>query len=190
MFVCRNDLSGYVLAGGRSSRFGRNKALALIEGKSMLTYSTDLLKKNCASVCVNRGIRTDIDFPDTISDLIPDIGPMGGIYSCLKASSTEYSLILTCDMPFLTAEMLDRLIQLWQKKKMPITLFKDKEGNLYPFPGIYSKACIPVLRQLIPDHNYKIKSLIHQTKVCECELSDSELKNMINLNYADPSFFE
>lgn len=191
MSVSELNLTGFVLAGGKSSRFGSDKSLAPINGKPMISYSLDLLKSCCQAVYVNRGKKEKEVYPDidSIGDLIPDIGPMGGIYSCLNASATDYNLILTCDMPGLSSEMIKRIIDVWQRGRHEIIISKDREGNLYPFPGIYSKACIPVLRQLILNHNYKIQNLIRQMQVGEYLLNEGDERYMVNYNYADPSVF-
>lgn len=192
MSVSDNDLSGFILAGGKSSRFGSDKALARIEGKTMISYSIDLLKPFCQTICVNKGDKDDYSYPEvySISDLIPGIGPMGGIYSCLKTSETNYNLILTCDMPYISSDLLDNVINIWYKKKQDITICKNKEGKLFPFPGIYSKECIPVLRQLILNQDYKMMNLIKQMHISEYLLSESDERKMANFNYADPFVFD
>lgn len=111
------NIRGYVLAGGASSRFGTDKALAELQGKSMLTRTTELL----ASVCRNMAIvapenKLGNSSVETILDRWPGEGPLGGILTALlhakeKSPAHSWSLILSCDMPFLTHDWLAFLTQ-------------------------------------------------------------------------------
>jgi molybdopterin-guanine dinucleotide biosynthesis protein A len=109
--------NGYVLAGGTSSRFGRDKALAEVRGKSMLLRACELLGEVCGSVAV---VAAQERYSGIGYSLIPDrwpgAGPLGGIITALLASAAtaaggqsapaEWNLIVSCDMPFLTAQWL------------------------------------------------------------------------------------
>jgi molybdopterin-guanine dinucleotide biosynthesis protein A len=107
---------GYVLAGGGSTRFGRDKALVEIDGKAMVTRMFELLAKVARSVNVvavpgkysNLGV-------SALTDRWPGEGPLGGIITALTPSAgigvPEWNLIVGCDMPFLTREWLDYLVE-------------------------------------------------------------------------------
>lgn len=109
---------GYVLAGGASSRFGQDKALAELAGKAVLERMIELLKGGGTHEAVvvgskakygNFGVRC-------IEDQWPGEGPLGGIITALNKTllnkyGYRWSLILSCDMPFLTAEWLQFLIE-------------------------------------------------------------------------------
>ena len=104
-----DEISGFVLAGGRSSRLGRDKALlpwppnATAEGNSqtLLQHSIARLQRVCAtvSICANRD---DLPFAGTIlPDALPGSGPLGGIVAALETSTTDWNLVLAVDLPFL-----------------------------------------------------------------------------------------
>lgn len=110
-------LAGYVLAGGASRRFGRDKAAILFGGQTMLERMRDLLAGVAGDVSVvappgryeGRGV-------PCIADRWPGEGPLGGVLTALLNSAEsradrEWNLILSCDMPFLTKEWLTFLAQ-------------------------------------------------------------------------------
>ena len=112
------EISGFILAGGRSSRLGRDKALlpwppnASAEGNSqtLLQHSIDRLQCICASVsvCANRD---DLPFAGTIiPDALPGSGPLGGIVAALEHSTTEWNLMLAVDLPFLPVQVMYALV--------------------------------------------------------------------------------
>ena len=106
---------GYVLAGGASSRFGADKALAEVQGKSMLGRTVELLSKVCGDVAiVAQKDKLGDSFAEAIADRWPGEGPLGGILTALLNSKEEsdgesWNVILSCDMPFLTPEWLTYL---------------------------------------------------------------------------------
>lgn len=108
----RQEILGYVLAGGASSRFGADKALAELQGKSMLMRTVDLASSVCKSVAVVAAAKKLEDTSvGTIADRWPGEGPLGGILTALlhakgDSGANAWSLIVSCDMPFLTAEWL------------------------------------------------------------------------------------
>ena len=111
---------GFVQAGGGSTRFGTDKALVMIAGKTMLQRTGELLASVCehVSVIAPAGRYTDLPWP-VIMDRWPGQGPLGGILTALQhgnqldrfehlriAAQTSCCLIVSCDMPFLTPEFL------------------------------------------------------------------------------------
>jgi molybdopterin-guanine dinucleotide biosynthesis protein A len=111
------NVRGYVLAGGASSRFGADKALAELQGKSMLVRTVELLSNVCGNVAiVAQKNKLNGSSTETIVDRWPGEGPLGGILTALhdskeKRGSESWNLILSCDMPFLTQEWLAFLAQ-------------------------------------------------------------------------------
>jgi molybdenum cofactor guanylyltransferase len=113
-----NNVGGYVLAGGASSRFGTDKALAKLGGIPMLEYMIDLLIKVTGDAFIVGGTREqhqgfDVDI---IADRWPREGPLGGIVTALDVTAKspgkpKWNLVVSCDMPFLTQDWLAYLVQ-------------------------------------------------------------------------------
>src|SRR5271166_2238308 len=112
---------GFLQAGGGSTRFGTDKALAKLAGKTMLRRTGELLASVCheISIVASAGKYVDIPWP-VIADRWPGEGPLGGILTALSTmqdsdSSKDWALILGCDMPFLTKEFLNLL---WERTSL------------------------------------------------------------------------
>ena len=113
-----SDVRGYVLAGGGSTRFGRDKALTQFDSTPLLVR-IDALARTCIEevmVVATPEKYRDLDpHLEVIKDRWPGEGPLGGIITALQHTAStnpaaEWNLILSCDMPFLTAEWLNFLV--------------------------------------------------------------------------------
>jgi molybdopterin-guanine dinucleotide biosynthesis protein A len=111
------SVAGYVLAGGRSKRFGQDKARVRLGGEMMLTRTCRLVREVSGSVSVvaDRESRYADSDVWVVEDLWPGQGPLGGILTSLLATAErdggrEWNFIVSCDMPFLTREWLTFLI--------------------------------------------------------------------------------
>jgi molybdopterin-guanine dinucleotide biosynthesis protein A len=113
-----SNVRGYVLAGGASSRFGRDKALVRFGARPLLLEIVQLVRTYTSEVAVIAGAQKYRDLAanlEIIEDQWPGEGPLGGIITALQHTaaadpSVEWNLILGCDMPFVTAEWLQFLV--------------------------------------------------------------------------------
>src|SRR5947209_7267292 len=105
---------GAVMAGGRSSRFGRDKALLVVNGETLLQRTVATLREVAADVVVlgppERA--TQVSGVEVLQDAVPGIGPLGGIYTALRARPGCAALVVAVDMPFLNAVLLRHLVAL------------------------------------------------------------------------------
>jgi molybdopterin-guanine dinucleotide biosynthesis protein A len=100
-------IGGYVLAGGRSTRMGRDKAMLILDGKPLVEHAVKKLKRLCAKVTIlsnDAGLAT---YAPILADNVGGYGPLGGIEAALASSEHEWNLILPVDMPFLPTRLLD-----------------------------------------------------------------------------------
>ena len=110
-------VSAYVLAGGGSTRFGRDKALVEFAGKPLLARMIELMRSFAQDVRIVAAAEKYTDFKTTIvEDLWPGEGPLGGIVTALldtqrRAPACEWNMIVSCDMPFLNAGWMTFLAQ-------------------------------------------------------------------------------
>lgn len=125
---------GYVQAGGGSTRFGSDKALTILGGKTMLQRSVDLLSNLCLPVKIVAAVGKYEDPPaPLVEDRWPGHGPLGGIITALQDAGSEprpatFALIVSCDMPFLTAEWLDFLCVRAQNSKAQVVVPQSENG--------------------------------------------------------------
>jgi molybdopterin-guanine dinucleotide biosynthesis protein A len=175
------EISGFVLAGGRSSRLGRDKALlpwppnAFAEGnrQTLLQHSIARLESVCAtvSICANRD---DLPFTGVIlADALPGSGPLGGIVAALEHSTTPWNLLLAVDLPFLPAEVLQALVSRVRpiersaashddsQPALLACILPDLDGFAQPLCGLYHRALAPGLRQALQAGKYKVMTALH-----------------------------
>ena len=183
-----NKVTGFVLAGGKSSRMGEDKSLMKLNGKTMVEYSIEVLKMLCSQVIVSSN---QLAFDFTGCQVWPDEGnaqaPIVGIYSCLKRSNTEYNVILSCDMPLIRSELINFLLKC--SGDYDITVPMHENGIIEPLCGIYKKSAISQLERSITDGNLSLKECIHRTRhhlVNVEELLASPYRNQFkNINTPD-----
>lgn len=153
------QVTGIVLAGGRSSRMGENKSLLRINGKAMIEYSIEALRPLCSEVVISSdydvfGFTGCKAWPDKI----PGQAPVIGIYSCLERSETEINIILTCDMPLVTTDLLHYLLH--DSTGHDITVPVHGNGMMEPLCGIYKKSAAGILKTCIEAGNLGVYSCI------------------------------
>ncbi len=160
------DITGVVLAGGQSLRMGYNKADAEMHGESMLARMIDKLKEITPVIVVSSGTATYPNIPWTqIPDEHPQCGPLGGIYSVLKASSTSLNLVVSCDMPLISTSLLKHIVAIAAQKDSLITVPIDDNGQPQMMCAVYHKDVLPILEQQIDAQSYKMKSLLDLVSV-------------------------
>jgi molybdopterin-guanine dinucleotide biosynthesis protein A len=172
----RVEISGFVLAGGRSSRLGRDKALlpwpphGPVEGKSqtLLAHAVARLQRICNTVSIC-GNRDDLSRTETvIPDALPDSGPLGGIVAALEHSSTDWNILLAVDLPFLPVEVLQALTAhasatqeavatSCRSSSSPVAcVLPYLDGLPQPLCGLYHRALAPGLRRALETGKFKV----------------------------------
>ncbi|MEW6143266.1 MAG: molybdenum cofactor guanylyltransferase [Chloroflexota bacterium] len=184
-------MTGIVLAGGRGLRLGRPKALeALGNGDSLVGRVISRLKPVCSEIIVVtrqdqiKALTLSRIGADVISDIIPDRGPLGGLYSGLQRSKTELNIGVACDMPFLNTELLAYLVSLTPGWDIVAPCINGLTEQLHT---IYSKKCTKAADQLIRLGKSRVADLFGLLKtryVEEPELRkhDPELMSFFNIN--------
>ncbi|MEO8597739.1 MAG: molybdenum cofactor guanylyltransferase [Candidatus Solibacter sp.] len=132
--------SGFVLAGGRSSRMGRDKARLPFRGADLATAVARAVREAAGSA-------TLIGHPvlPSLPDLYPGEGPLGGILTALHHSTTEGNLVVACDMPELSAAFLARLIARAREVPGAVILPHGPDGRPQPLCAVYPKSAQAVL---------------------------------------------
>ncbi|OGL43930.1 MAG: hypothetical protein A2W05_02325 [Candidatus Schekmanbacteria bacterium RBG_16_38_10] len=184
-----DNISCFLLAGGQSKRFGHNKALIQIGGERLI----DIIIKKLSEVFPEVFLITtpqnsyrDIQIKK-LFDIIPDKGSLGGVYTGLVESKTSHSFFFACDMPFINVE----LIEYMKKVKLDYDLLIPRtEKGLQPLHAVYSKACIPHIKKLIDENNFKILDFFDRVKVEYireeiCRKFDPEGRIFLNINTPD-----
>ncbi|MDO5570063.1 MAG: molybdenum cofactor guanylyltransferase [Bacteroidales bacterium] len=182
--MINNTLCGVVLAGGKSSRFGSDKALSMLNGKTFLENQILLLTKYCSEVFIS-GDKKEYDFLQIpkIKDLIQDKGPIGGIFSCLINSNYQYNLFIPCDMPLIDDDLVRKLVDGIEPGK--VCCFSSNKEPLIPFPLIMPTCCVDVIKQNIVDELLDLKSNIESIGFKNIMIDVSDLICLKNINKKD-----
>lgn len=150
------------MTGGKNLRMeGKKKLFLELDGKSFLESILDALQcfeKTYLSV-EDTAPYEHLEMP-MIVDEIPEIGPIGGIYSGLKNCGEEALLVVACDMPFVTTAAVRRLLDVYShRQKITIAWAEDKE---HPLLGIYPKTALPIFEKQIQAGDYELMhALVH-----------------------------
>jgi molybdopterin-guanine dinucleotide biosynthesis protein A len=148
-----------VLAGGKSTRFGSNKALIEYDGKTFLQQIIERLQPFAKEVVI-AGFHPEYELVGipVLADKMEGIGPLGGIYTALTYSTTPWILVMTCDMPLVTDEIIAYMIT--TTKGEDVTGWKQSEsGGLFPL--LISKNILPYVEEMIENKQYSVKQIFN-----------------------------
>lgn len=162
-----------MLAGGKSSRLGRDKALEIIEGKTLIGRVIDSLSQLGDDIIVVTAMPNQLSNIkiEKVLDTYPRTGAKVGLCTGLNASLSFYSPVVACDMPFLNIGLLRHLIDSASGFDAVIPRIGDK---IEPLHAVYSKNCIPVLEEHISKGKMKISDLFDEINVRYIEADEIE----------------
>ncbi len=184
------ETTAIILAGGKSSRMGQDKALLPFGEKTMLEHIVQIAELVCdtALVVVNLKSKTEnLELGDALvcEDLIKNSGPLAGIYTGLCYSHTRANCVLTCDMPLISASLICELMRFWDASS-EVICFENAAGLPEPFPGIYDRNSRHLVRLLL-DRDREHASMHHFLQVVTMKsfaLREEQIKFFTNLNTA------
>jgi molybdopterin-guanine dinucleotide biosynthesis protein A len=140
-----HNITGVILAGGRSSRFGSNKALAMVDGKPLIQHVADLMSSLFAECLLVTNTPEEYKFlslPMT-SDRYQGMGPLAGIHAALLQISTPRAFVVACDMPNLSQELIRYICKINEQEYDAIIPWLKKGQE--PLFGIYHKKSLTVI---------------------------------------------
>lgn len=154
------NISAYILCGGKSSRMQTEKGLVCFNEKPFIQYIINAIKPIANNIVL---VTNNEDYKIFGCNLIEDIytnkGPVGGIYTALEHSKVENNLILSCDIPFITTEVLKILIDNHLSSENNITFLSDGIKN-YPLIGVYKKLLVNLFEEAILNEKLKLQRVI------------------------------
>jgi molybdopterin-guanine dinucleotide biosynthesis protein A len=147
------DVSGFVLAGGKSTRMGKDKALLEWHGRTLLEHMVQLV-----------GTVTDpvrVVGRDELPDLVAGLGPLSGIATGLENSFTDGNLFVAVDMPLLTSAFLKHLRSCVEHSSHP--LLACKIGSVYPLCLGVWRPMLPEIKRRLSSHRLSVRALIEES---------------------------
>lgn len=137
------DAAGFVLAGGRSSRMGTDKALVELAGKPLIQHSLDALREAGLATAI-AGTRSDLArFAPVVEDLSLGLGPLAGVCAALRSSTARWAVFLSVDLPLIPASLIRVLLDHAQITESAVTL-ASVNGFPQTFPAVIDRAALPV----------------------------------------------
>lgn len=174
-----------ILAGGRSSRMGSDKGLVLLHQIPMLQWVINALPKTAnmdVIIIAHHEDYNQFNVP-VFSDIYPDKGPLGGIYTGLFHSKSMKNIVLSCDIPFIEKELIEALIALPMKELITIV---EHEGVTHNLIGVYSKALVPDLKNCLLKDDFKVRHFLSDQNAQTLSLTElvpgASTKMVANIN--------
>jgi molybdopterin-guanine dinucleotide biosynthesis protein A len=181
--ISSSSLNGLVLAGGKSTRMGEDKASLKWHGKEQMYHLADLLKQFCNEVFISCRIDQANDIDEKyklITDEVDNAGPLAAIVSAFHQNKNCAWLVVACDLPLLDAKTIDYLIQ--QRDQTVIaTTFQSLYDNLpEPLITIWEPVALPLLESALSEGRYSPQRILMTSKIKMIEAPDSNV--LLNAN--------
>lgn len=175
------DITGIILAGGKSNRMGTDKGFLLFNEKPFIQYSIDALQALVSNIII---VSNDISYDalgyQRINDSQKDFGPVAGIYSGLKTSKTTYNIILSCDIPLIKPAILQILIDAVDDHSDVIQIVSDDKKM--PLIALYKKQCVSHFHKAIQENQHKLQNVLVQCISKNVLLKKEDEQYTINVN--------
>ena len=157
-------MTGVILAGGKGSRIGANKALIRIGEKHIIELIAERTKGLFKETIIVGDLvpQEILSHLKHIEDMVEGKGPLGGIYTGLINSTSEYNFVFACDMPSINTDLVRYMMSEceWFDAAVP----KTRDGP-HPLHAIYSKSCLPFIEAQISEGDLKVSNLFSKLKV-------------------------
>ena len=188
-----SDLSAFVLAGGKSTRMGQDKAFLRVGNESLLNCALRVAGTVTENVCIV-GAQDKFNGFDrvVVEDLFPDRGPLGGIHAALCSTTSELNLVLAVDMPLVNGDFVRFLVNQSRESGATVTV-PAAGGGLQPLCAVYRKEFADRAGESLRAGRNKIDPLFTNTKtriVTEDELTQAGFSAEIFRNVNTPEELE
>ncbi len=191
-----DSFSGYILAGGQSSRMGRDKAFLKINGKTFLQNAVDNLKPVCKDnikiILKDESLKVSLEYSGVTSclyDIYKNRGVLAGIHASLKDCKKEFAVILACDMPLVTDQTIQMLAEKAMSGKYDAVVPNQYDDRLQPLCATYRvQKCLGTLEEMLESENSgsarKFLTKLHILTIDQSEFKCAK-DIFLNVNYVE-----
>lgn len=180
-----NSVTGAILSGGKSTRMKTDKAFLKFGSRTMIEELIARLEKKFSKLIIianDKERYADIGI-EVLEDIMPDKGPLGGIYTTLVKSDSLYNFIFSCDTPFVNLDLVDYMITGTNNVDIVVPMWRSR---FEPLHAIYSKNCVEAIEKQLKNGDLKITNLfsglninvIEQEKLERFDLSETPFMNI------------
>ena len=184
-----NYISGIILAGGLSTRLGRDKSIEPIENQTLLSriYQRLLQITNDITVVVNteeKAKKIPVIDVNIVIDQYPNCGSLGGIFTGLNHAQQEWALVVACDMPFINIQLIEKMIKLRTNHDAVVPYL---DGFPEPTHALYSKKCLPYIEKYLKKNQLQISNFFKEVNIKKLNTEiikkhDPDLLSFFNIN--------
>ncbi len=180
------DVSGVILVGGKSRRYGKNKALVKIDGIPLIERVIRVMShlfQHLVLITNTPDVYSHLELP-MYEDIIKGLGPIGGIYTGLSVIPDEAGFFVACDMPLLNQDLIYHIVKSQENNDVVVPRISGMMETLH---ALYSKGCLPTIERLIASRECQIIRIFKKLSVRYIEEDvirgfDPELRSFININ--------
>lgn len=179
-------MEALILSGGKNRRMNGNfKGNLIVDGDTILDRLVSEMKKRAHTIWLSYGDTVHEERADCriLTDVWKGCGPMGGLYTGLTAVTEPWMMTAACDMPFLRAELYDRLAEEITDEKLQAVV-PAENGQIHPMAAMYHKSAGAVFERYLKNGNYKLRRALAEMNVCYVDVSEEEryIKMLRNVN--------
>ena len=173
-------ITGIILAGGKSSRMGQDKGLLELEGKTFVERIIDAIRPLVDSLLiVSSNEQYDQFGVRRVEDIIPEAGPLAGVYSGLFFSETDDNLIVSCDVPLITTSVLKLLTDAKDNSEV---IQLESQGETLPLIAVYKKACTIPFHALLDQGERRLRTAVDQRSSKTLPVPQHQVRHVVNIN--------
>jgi len=158
------DVSAFILAGGKSTRMGTDKAFVTLNGRTLLARLLEVVRSVTTDVRIVGDAAKFAAFAPVVEDVFPACGPLGGIHAALRASTSELNLILAVDVPFVSFALLQFLMAHARNSDASVTVPRINQG-WQPLCAVYRREFADAAETALRAGRYRIDALFDQVQV-------------------------
>lgn len=184
-----NSLTGLVLAGGQSRRFGADKARHEVAGRAMIERVVEAVAAVAEDVLISVGAEGSFDVPAArqVVDRHKDAGPLAGLHAGLVAAETPWVLAVACDLPFITPAVL-RALAAARRPDAAAVVARTPDGRRHPLCACYHRRVVPVVEAHLAAGRLALHALLDRLdNVAYVDLPAGPLRNVNRLSDLDES---
>jgi len=179
-------MAGAVLAGGASTRYGRNKALEVFRGERLVERSLGGVRALCEPVfLVANDLTPYLDLDAVLlQDVVLHQGPLGGLYTALLFSPRDWVFVKATDMPFLVPELVELMTRHASRADVVTCL---TEGGYQPLMALYHRRCLAAVADVLAQERRKVTAFYSAVRVAaipeeEWRVADPQGRSFWNVN--------
>ena len=179
--IDKKHITGIILAGGKSQRMGTDKGFILWNNKPFIQHIINALEPLVSeTIIVSIHKKYDVFGLKRIEDEIKNAGPVAGIHSGLKASKTEYNLVLSCDIPLINTNILKQLITNIENDIDIVQI--ESQGQTMPLIALYKKKCETIFHKLLLEDERRLRYAVNACQVKTIVVDESLNAHTTNIN--------